>query len=416
MENPDITPEALAALAQSVSLPQSRPDVNEQIPNLIALSKRQGFVTVQDINKAIPESLVDPELIEKVMNLLDGLKITILDDDEVEAHRKQREEAEELVGPRVVYVKDRPFDPFDVYVKQVGKKPVLTREEEVELFRRLEEAESLAQTAEIERIMKELTVRNLRLVISIARRYQDRGLSISDLVQEGNLGLLKAISRFEHDRGYKFSTYSTWWIRQGVQRSIANQARVVRIPVHLVDMVNSVTKARKKLAEELDRAPTLDEISVEAKVPVERVLQVKEIAHEQAVLSSLVSQEPSASGESVDELAVLGELMEEGRMDDAPDDTERDLLREKVDDVLQSLTEREKEVITLRFGLRDGIELTLEETSTHFGVTRERVRQIEEKALRKMRHPTRLRQLQELSDSESATSGPGFDEFAKDAE
>ena len=416
MENPDITPEALAALAQSVSLQQSRPDVNEQIPNLIALSKRQGFVTVQDINKAIPESLVDPELIEKVMNLLDGLKITILDDDEVEAHRKQREEAEELVGPRAVYVKDRPFDPFDVYVKQVGKKPVLTREEEVELFRRLEEAESLAQTAEVERIMQELTVRNLRLVISIARRYQDRGLSISDLVQEGNLGLLKAISRFEHDRGYKFSTYSTWWIRQGVQRSIANQARVVRIPVHLVDMVNSVTKARKKLAEELDRAPTLDEISVEAKVPVERVLQVKEIAHEQAVLSSLVSQDPSASGESVDELAVLGELLEEGRMDDTPDDTERDLLREKVDDVLQSLTEREKEVITLRFGLRDGVELTLEETSTHFGVTRERVRQIEEKALRKMRHPTRLRQLQELADSESVTSGPGFDEFAKDAE
>ena len=408
MENPEITPEALAAFSESVSLTQTRPEVNEQIPHLISLSKQHGFVTIQDINQAIPESLIDADLIEKVMNLLDGLDITLLDDDEVEAHRKHREEAEELVGPRVVYVKDRPFDPFDVYVKQVGRKPILTREQEVELFKALEAAEADGQEAEVTRIMNELTMRNLRLVISIARRYPDRGLSISDLVQEGNLGLLKAIARFEHDRGYKFSTYSTWWIRQSIQRAIANQAKVVRVPVHMVEVVNSVAKARAQLKGDLDRDPTVEELAVGAKLSVQAVEQVEKFMHEQASVEEL-------GGEEVDIIELFGAIREEKKADETASEERIREMRMRVDAALRSLVEREKEVLILRFGLLDGVERTLEEVGRHFQVTRERIRQIEEKALRKLRHPTRLRQLQELSEAKPTQSGPGFDDFAKEA-
>ena len=408
MENPEITPEALASLAQSVSLTPSRPDVNEQIPNLIALSKRLGFVTVQDINQAIPDTLTDAELIEKVMNMLDHLKIKLLDNDEVESHRKQREEAEELVGPRVVYVKDKPFDPFDVYVKQVGKKPVLTREEEVELFRQLQEAQTLQQLAEVGRITNELTVRNLRLVISIARRYQDRGLSISDLVQEGNLGLLKAIEKFDYTRGYKFSTYSSWWIRQAVQRSIANLAKVVRVPVHMAEVVNSVAKARAHLREDLDRDPTVDELAAGAKLSIQSVEQVESFMHEQASVQTI-------GGEEIDIIELFGAIREEKKADEAASEERIREMRIRVDAALRSLVEREKEVLIFRFGLLDGVERTLEEVGRHFKLTRERIRQIEEKALKKLRHPTRLRQLMELSQNDAPQSGPGFDDFTKDA-
>ena len=408
MENPEITPEALAALSASVSLPPSRPEVNEQIPHLISLSKKNGYVTIQDINQAIPESLIDAELIEKVMNFLDGLNVTLLDDDEVEAHRKHHEEAEEVVGPRVVYVKDRPFDPFDVYVKQVGRKPILTREQEVELFKALEAAEADGQDAEVTRIMNELTMRNLRLVISIARRYPDRGLSISDLVQEGNLGLLKAISRFEYDRGYKFSTYATWWIRQSTQRAIANQAKVVRVPVHMFETVNSVAKARAQLKEDLDRDPTVEELAAGAKLSVQAVEQVESFMHEQASVETL-------GGEEIDIIELFGAIREEKKADEAASEERIREMRMRVDAALRSLVEREKEVLILRFGLLDGFERTLEEVGRHFKVTRERIRQIEETALRKLRHPTRLRQLQELSEAESTQAGPGFDDFTKDA-
>lgn len=407
MEHPEISPEALTALSPSFSLTPANPEINEKIPHLISLSKQQGFVTIQNINQAIPDSLIDAELIEKVMNMLDSLDIKLLDDDEVEVHRKNLEDAEEVVGPRVVYVKDRPFDPFDVYVKQVGRKPVLTREQEGELFQRLEDAESLDQAADVKRIMNELMERNLRLVISIARRYQDRGLSISDLVQEGNLGLWKAISRFEHDRGYKFSTYATWWIRQSVQRAIANQSKVVRVPVHMAELVNTVAKARAQLKEDLDRDPTVEELAVGAKLSVEAVGQVENLMHEQASVDT-------PGGDEVDIIELFGAIREEKKADEAASEERVREMRLRVAAALLSLVEREKEVLVLRFGLLDGVERTLEEIGQHFNVTRERIRQIEEKALRKLRHPTRLRQLQELSATEPTQSGPGFDDFTKD--
>jgi RNA polymerase primary sigma factor len=408
MENPEITPEALAAQSPSVSIPSANPEINEKIPHLISLSKQQGFVTIQNINQAIPDSLIDAELIEKVMNMLDSLDIKLLDDDEVEAHRKQREEAEELVGPRVVYVKDKLFDPFDVYVKQVGRKPILSREQEVELFKALEAAEAGGQDAEVARIMTELTMRNLRLVISIARRYPDRGLSISDLVQEGNLGLLKAISRFEYDRGYKFSTYATWWIRQSLQRAIANQAKVIRVPVHMAEVVNSVAKARAQLREDLDRDPTVDELAAGAKLSIQSVEQVEGFMHEQASVQTF-------GGEEIDIIELFGAIREEKKADEAASEERIREMRIRVDAALRSLVEREKEVLIFRFGLLDGVERTLEEVGRHFKLTRERIRQIEEKALKKLRHPTRLRQLMELSQNDAPQSGPGFDDFTKDA-
>jgi RNA polymerase primary sigma factor len=411
----DIDPQTLAALAQALTTPQSGRDFNEPVRRLLSLSKQHGFVTVQQVSEFIPDSAHDPELIENLMNILDKLEIRLLDDDEVEAHRKQREEDDGVVGPRVEYYKDKPFDPFEVYQKQVGKKPVLTREEEVELFKQLEAAEGLGQQAAALRTKNELITRNLRLVVSIARKYQNRGLPIDDLIQEGNLGLVKAIERFEYDLGYKFSTYATWWIRQSISRAIANQARTVRVPAHLVEVVNLVAKAQKELAEQLDREPTVDEIAAKTKLPADRIEYFKKVAHEQAALDSLGGQPEGSSVPSVDADELLHQLQEGAKGESASLGQETEDVREKVGAVLSSLTEREREVISLRYGLRDGVPHTLEDVGVHFQVTRERIRQIEEKALRKMRHPTRLRQLQELTEGEDTPAGPGFDDFTKES-
>jgi RNA polymerase primary sigma factor len=409
MESPEIDPQSLAA-------PQTRPDVNEQIPKLVALSKQRGFVTVQDINQAIPDSLTDPELIEKVMNMLDSLKITLLDDDEIEAYQKERDGLTERTAGRVVTFKDKPFDPFNVYMKQVGKKPVLTREEEVELFTRLEAAAGLGQADAVDRIRNTLIERNLRLVVSIARKYVDRGLPISDLIQEGNLGLVRAIERFEHIRGYKFSTYATWWIRQAIDRSIANFARTIRIPAHQADALKKVTRAQKQLSDELDRAPTLEELALKSGLPPERVEEILKMPRESVSLQPFLEGGEVAAGPGTEATGELGGYVEGGAVHDPREEGLLLQMRDKLDLALDSLGEREKEVITLRFGLLDGNPLTLEEVGLRFQVTRERIRQIEEKALRKMRHPTRLRPLQELAEGEPDATGPGFGDFAREDE
>ena len=410
----DIDPQTLAALAQALTTPQSGRDFNEPVRRLLSLSKQHGFVTVQQVNEFIPDSAHDPELIENLMNILDSLDIKLLDDDEVDVHRKQRQEDDGVVGPRVEYVKVNPYDAFDVYRKQMGKKPVLTREEEVELFKQLEAAEGLGSEAAALRTKNELITRNLRLVVSIARKYQNRGLPIDDLIQEGNLGLVKAIERFEYDLGYKFSTYATWWIRQSISRSIANQARTVRVPAHLVEAANLVAKTQKELAEQLNREPTVDEIATKTKLPVDRIEYFKKVAHEQAALDSLGSQPEGSSVQTIEAEELLHQLQEGARDESAYAGQETEATREKFGAVLSSLTEREREVISMRYGLRDGVQHTLEEVGVRFQVTRERIRQIEGKALRKMRHPTRLRQLQELTEGEDAPAGPGFDDFTKD--
>jgi RNA polymerase primary sigma factor len=583
MENPEITPEALAAQTPSVSLPQASQEVNEKIQHLVSLSKKNGYVTVQNINEVIPDSATDPELIEFIMNTLDSLDIKLLDEDEVEEHRKRVEDTVALAGALVEYTANVPYDAFDVYLEQIGPKSRLTWEQEVEISKCIEDAElraqeylfscwltlpyqldlahkvlrkeerfdkvvidkkvesrdayytflplaiercskleakldkawleyldetdagmkakareayrkieltpkegckdilrkfcfkmklledwldlpeikadieearklvestmdangpipaqeamtsevSAARSREIElrwrltpvelihlyrnvrkhldeghRYKAKMVEHNLRLVISIAKKYQNRGLLFTDLIQEGNLGLVKAVEKFEYRRGYKFSTYATWWIRQSIQRAIANQAKVVRVPVYMSETVNSVTNARDQLKKDLSRDPTIEELAAEAKLSIEVVMEVENLMHEQASVDSL-------GGEDVDVNELLGDFHEQAKSEEASREAKLPELREKVASALRSLVEREREVLILRFGLLDGVKRTLEEVGQHFNLTRERIRQIEMKALRKMRHPSRLRQLQELSETDTASSGPGFDDFAK---
>ncbi len=570
-------PVKAAAPVKPITNPVVSRDINEKVQQLVSLSKKNGFVTVQNINEIIPDSATDPELIENIMNILDNLDIKLLDDDEVETYRKKVEDSEEEAARTVPA--DAPYDPFNVYLKQMGHKPLLTREQEVEISKRIEDAEVRAQeflfscwltlpyqldlglkvlrkeerfdkvvidkkvesrdayykmlpkateectklkakldkawqkyldeadapkkaksreayrkieltpkegckdilrkfcfkmklfeewlelpdikgdiddsrnlveptmvargpvrakkaikpeisatrTREIElrwrltptellhlarnvrkhldeaqRAKTEMVEHNLRLVISIAKKYQNRGLLFTDLIQEGNMGLVKAVEKFEYRRGYKFSTYATWWIRQAITRSIADQARTIRIPVHMIETLNKVMQVQKQLTQELGHEPTAEEVANEMNMAIDRVQQIMKMAQQPISLQS-----PVGDGEDTS----LGDFIEDKSAENPSDTASTRLLREKIDFVLRSLAEREKEVLILRFGLLDGVQRTLEEVGRHFKVTRERIRQIEAKALRKMRHPTRMRQLQGMFEGELDTSGPGFDQF-----
>ncbi len=549
--------------------------LNDKIRQLIHLSKEKGFLTNQDINKYLTETLSDPGEFDNVINILENLEVEILDnDEEIENYKTRKEESEERQTRALQ--SDTLDDPVRMYLKQMGQVPLLTREEEVSISKRIEAAEnkaikalfsvsltnkfqidiakklsakeerfdkivldkkvdvrenyfaelpeyikkaediqakldkswenaeaaenpalkkrhltlfknlegklkdiyikgfkfklkvfeefldSLAPTLReiedclyklraIEKIGKktkigdsnainarlneircmycidpselvdlvksvrqamreahkaktEMVRANLRLVISIAKKYTNRGLNFLDLIQEGNMGLMKAVEKFEYKRGYKFSTYATWWIRQAITRSIADQARTIRIPVHMIETLNKVMQVQKQLLQELGHEPTPEEVANEMQFPVERVQSIMKMAQQPISLQSPVGDSDDTN---------FGDFIEDKGAENPYDMTAYSLLREKLMDVLDSLTPRERKVLTLRFGLQDGYSRTLEEVGKQFNVTRERIRQIEAKALRKMRHPTRIRQLHGFFEAEGNSSGPGFDHFRK---
>jgi RNA polymerase primary sigma factor len=561
-------------IQRKVKVIKARDILNEKIRQLITLAKQQGFLTIQDINRHLPESVKKPEEIENVINILENLEINILDNDEAERYRQKIENAEEdpsLEG------EDNLEDPVRMYLKQMGQVSLLSRDEEVQISKRIEKAEYAAQDKlfsvalslnfqqdlarklleknerfdklvvdkkiesreeyyqvleklvkqcdtigdqldkiwqeylstedeeekkkllarykkyeaqlkpifrkycfklkifeeflnrlsplireieaiadclqsvhrnqsvvrfktidadkmtkrlrdielelrlspqelvelvkgvrkhmkEAHRAKTEMVEANLRLVISIAKKYTNRGLSFLDLIQEGNMGLMKAVEKFEYRRGYKFSTYATWWIRQAITRSIADQARTIRIPVHMIETLNKVIQVQKQLVQELGYDPTPEEVAEELQVPVNRIESIIKMAQQPISLQSPV-------GESED--SCFGDFIEDKSADNPYDMTAYTLLKEKLIGVLDTLTDRERRVLSLRFGLHDGYSRTLEEVGKTFHVTRERIRQIEAKALRKMRHPTRLRQFKGFLEGEVEQQEASFDSFQK---
>jgi RNA polymerase primary sigma factor len=350
----------------------------QKIRELVEKGKSQGSLTYREIMDALEGIELTPEQIDDIYEHLNQMGIEILPETvELEALEKEDEAIDtdiDLSVPDNVAIDD----PVRMYLKEIGRVPLLTPEEEIELAKRMEQGDEEAK--------RRLTEANLRLVVSIAKRYVGRGMLFLDLIQEGNLGLIKAVEKFDYRKGYKFSTYATWWIRQAITRAIADQARTIRIPVHMVETINKLIRVQRQLLQELGREPTPEEIAKEMDVPVERVREIMKIAQEPVSLETPIGEEEDSH---------LGDFIEDEDAQAPAEAASFMLLREQLEEVLDSLTPREKRVLRLRFGLDDGRARTLEEVGQEFGVTRERIRQIEAKALRKLRHPSRSKKLKD---------------------
>ena len=360
---------------------------SEIVENLLSKgTKNGGTLTYGELVEALQQEDLTPDEIDRMydtfsqqgIEIVDDSSTTDMGDDDIDMDDKDGEEVEiDLSVPEGISIDD----PVRMYLKEIGRVPLLTADEEVALAKRMQEGDEIAQ--------KRLAEANLRLVVSIAKRYVGRGMLFLDLIQEGNLGLIKAVEKFDYTKGYKFSTYATWWIRQAITRAIADQARTIRIPVHMVETINKLIRVSRQLLQQLGREPAPEEIAKEMDISVERVREIMKIAQEPVSLETPIGEEEDSH---------LGDFIEDQDAPAPADAASFMLLKEQLEEVLDTLTPREEKVLRLRFGLDDGRARTLEEVGQNFGVTRERIRQIEAKALRKLRHPSRSRKLKDFLD------------------
>ena len=366
----------------------------EKLKTLVEIGKKKkNVLEIQEINEVFSDMELEAEQMDKIFEYVEAQGIDILritndvdedapDDIEIILAAEEEDvdvdmEKLDLTVPDGISIED----PVRMYLKEIGKVPLLTADEEIELAKRMSEGDEEAK--------KRLAEANLRLVVSIAKRYVGRGMLFLDLIQEGNLGLIKAVEKFDYQKGFKFSTYATWWIRQAITRAIADQARTIRIPVHMVETINKLIRVSRQLLQELGREPLPEEIAKELEMPVERVREILKISQEPVSLETPIGEEEDSH---------LGDFIQDDNVPVPAEAAAATLLKEQLNEVLDTLTEREQKVLRLRFGMNDGRARTLEEVGKEFDVTRERIRQIEAKALRKLRHPSRSRKLRDYLD------------------
>ncbi len=373
--------------------PKTPEELQSALQKLIVQARKEGMIRASELNAHLEEMDLSPERIEEIYDQFEAMNIQIvtsdldldlgnddllLDDlgDDIDLVDV---EEEDLVDPVDLAAEYNLDDPVRMYLKEIGQIRLLSADEEVDLAKRVAEGDQSAKN--------KLTEANLRLVVSIAKKYSGRGLHILDLIQEGNTGLIRAVDKFDWTKGNKFSTYATWWIRQAITRAIADQARTIRVPVHMVEVINKATRCNRKLVQELGREPTVEEIAAELGLPVEKIIEANRTAADTLSLDTPVGDEEDTS---------IGSFVEDERTPGPADATSNTLLAEALKEILDTLTEREADVLRMRFGMYDGRTHTLEEVGQIFGVTRERIRQIENKAIRKLRHPSRAKKIKDF--------------------
>ena len=379
----------MSAQKKPVKAPE---DLQTVMQNLIAQGKKDGMIRAADLNSQLEKLQLTPEKIEEIYDRFEAMNIQIVtadldldlgDLDGLDSLDAGLDlsvlEEEDLVDPVDLAAEYSLDDPVRMYLKEIGQVRLLSADEEVELAKRVSEGDQYAKN--------KLTEANLRLVVSIAKKYSGRGLHILDLIQEGNTGLIRAVDKFDWTKGNKFSTYATWWIRQAITRAIADQARTIRVPVHMVEVINKATRCNRKLVQELGREPTVEEIAAELGLPVEKIIEANRTAADTLSLDTPVGDEEDTS---------IGSFVEDERTPGPADATSNAMLAEALKEILDTLTEREADVLRMRFGMYDGRTHTLEEVGQIFGVTRERIRQIENKAIRKLRHPSRAKRIRDF--------------------